>query len=164
MKSFHHGADRKCGIFLSVAECCGKESVNEKKEEKKKACTRRQTSELASLKKWGLSVRWAQKYERCLEYINNRLALTFIKSFLNFMKKDDGETYNSPNYGYSSILPLPLFSPSLITLTKTHKSAHLCNTMHWGIPPNYPNTSQIQISLDIPVSPPPQIHSSGVRK
>lgn len=95
--------------------------------------------------------------------INNRLTLTFIKSFLHLIrkKKDDGETYNSPNYGYASILPLPLFSPALITLTKTHKSerhtAHPCITMHWGIPLNYPNTSQIQISPDIPVPPDPQL-------
>lgn len=90
----------------------------------------------------------------CIEYINTPLTRRFIKSFLN-VTKNDCETYNSPNYGYASILPLPCFPPSLITLTKTHKSekytAHPSNTMHWGIPLNYPNTSQIQISPDIPV-------------
>lgn len=105
----------------------------------------------------------AAKVRMRLEYINNHLTRAFIKSFLHIMrkKKDDGETYNSPNYGYASILPLPLFSPTLITLTKTHKSerhtAHPSNTMHWGIPLNYPNTSQIQISPDIPVPPDPQL-------
>lgn len=90
----------------------------------------------------------------CIEYIYTHLALTFIKDFPPCYENDH-ETYNSPNYGYASILPLPCFLPSLITLTKTHKSekhtTYPWNTMRWGIPLNYPNMSQIQISTDIPV-------------
>lgn len=63
-------------------------------------------------------------------------------------------TDNSPNYGLHLRDTSALLCPSVITLTKTHKSEkHTqdpCNTMHWGIPINYPNTSQIQISPGIP--------------
>lgn len=89
----------------------------------------------------------------CITCIYAPLAVIFIKSFPHVTKM-------TVKLIIHLIMVMPfitpaLFSPSLITLMKTHKSekytAYHCNTMHWGIPLNYPNMSQIQISTDIPV-------------
>lgn len=63
-----------------------------------------------------LTTSWPQPC-LCIEYINTPLTRRFIKSFLN-VTKNDCETYNSPNYGYASILPLPCFPPLSLLLQK----------------------------------------------
>lgn len=61
----------------------------------------------------------------CTKYISTPLAITFIKSFPPCYK-NYCETYNSPNYGYASTLPLPCFLPLSLLLQKhiNHKSIH----------------------------------------
>lgn len=61
----------------------------------------------------------------CIEYIYSPLPMTFIKSFPPCYE-NDCETYNSSNYGYASILPLPCFLPLSLLLQKhiNQKSTH----------------------------------------
>lgn len=93
---------------------------------------------------------------RWIENLNVPLFVPFIKSFL-CVTENDCEIYNPPNYGYAAMIIIAApASPSCLSLhciTKTHKSQkHPWNTMHWGIPLNYPYTSQIQIPPDLSVS------------
>lgn len=143
MKSFHHYTLKKCSLSF-ISEVWGTQGTN------------KQPTRDASWGKWTKQlkispVKIMATPDAVDRNLNARLATPFIKSFL-WVTEHGCETSNSPNYGYTAILPLPCFFSSFIALVKTHKlEKHPCNTMHMGIPLNYPYVPQIQISTDVPV-------------
>lgn len=113
MKSFHRYTVRECGIFLPfMSEEWGTEWIH--KQPTWDTGIRLRCTKLLKMYTYHIM---ATTICLCTEYINTPLTITFIKSFLR-VTKNDCETYNSPNYGYASMLPLPCFPPLSLLLQK----------------------------------------------
>lgn len=165
MKSFHHAADRKCGIFLSVvAECCRTESIKKKK----KACVRRRDPAQESPVSKSVDLPYGGRKSTDVP-INNPLTLTFIKSFLRLIRKKKKKMTVKLIIHLIMVMPpyypCPCFPPLSLLLQKHINQKGTQRTPASQCTGGYPLTILTRLKFKFLLTFQfPQILSSGVRK